>query len=189
MSIIYLWLGRTNNLESMLNNDPMTDDPTPPPYHSWSIRYVLLSKLAAEFLRLFLFGFKGALGAEELVHRIHHVLHLPGEIWVAFLQLLLLLPQAAGHVHQLGGLVAALAPHLLHVGQKYLHALHQLLQRLHRNIQRRRVHGPCLGAVWSLGLRLAVWLWLHPVCPSLPNQSNGSLEEYGFIQLAAVFEL
>lgn len=127
----------------------------------------VLSELAAQFLRLFLFGFKGALGAKKFVHRLYHVLHLPGEIWITILQLLLLLPQVGRRVHQLSGPVAALAPHLLHVRQQHLHAFHQLLQLPHCHIQTRCVPIPHLGVVWSLGLRLAVWLCLHPPAAAL----------------------
>ena len=118
------------------------------------------SELPVQFLCLLLFGFKGTLGAEQLIHWIHDLLHFPGQIRVALLQLVLLLPQVHGRTHQLGGLVAAVAPQLLHVRQQHLHALHQLLQPVGGYLKAGRVQGPGLGVVWGLGLGLRLWLWL-----------------------------
>lgn len=78
-------------------------------------QFLFASELPVQFLCLLLFGFKGTLGAEQVIHCTYDLLHLSGQIRVTLLQLVLLVPQLRRCIHQLGGLVAAVAPQLLHI--------------------------------------------------------------------------
>lgn len=116
------------------------------------------SELPVQFLRLLLPGFEGTLGAEQVVHRVHYPLHFPGQVQVALLQLVLLLPQVGRRVQELAGLVAAVAPQLLHVRQQHLHALHELLETVGRHLEARRVRAPVHRVVRRAGLEVCLWL-------------------------------